>query len=86
MSENVEEMPCPRCKKKHPKGKYVPRPELAKKPLGEKVLRVVDGVEVRSGTPFAPPDVQCDCGATLRHIVPIFAVDPYGWRWESHND
>lgn len=83
MSAN-EQMPCPRCKKMHAKGEYVPRPELATKPLG-RIMEAASkryGIEVRAGTPVAPNDVQCDCGAKLRHVVPIFAVDPYGWRWE----
>jgi hypothetical protein len=29
----------------------------------------------------APPDVQCPCGLVLRHAVPIFMVDPFGWHW-----
>lgn len=34
----------------------------------------------------APPDVECPCGLVLRHSVPIFKVDPYGWRWEPKPD
>ena len=71
-----EEMPCPRCKKLHRKGEYVPRPDLAKKPLGEMMKN-----GVRSGTPYAPLDLTCSCGAVLRVTVPIFCVDPYGWHW-----
>lgn len=83
-SSKNESMPCPRCKKLHERGDYVPRPELARKPLG-KVLEASTkkyGVEVRSGTPLGPLDVDCECGAKLRHVVPLFAVNPYGWRWE----
>ncbi len=85
----LEEMACPRCGKLHALGAYGPRPELAKKPLGE-LLRGKDGQPyppghkyhgVRSGTPYGPADVSCECGAVLRHTVPIFAVDPYGWHW-----
>lgn len=78
-----EQMPCPRCKRMHACGEYIPRPELATKPLGKVVPKVSEkyGKEVRSGTPFAPPDIQCECGATLRHTVPLFAVGPYGWHW-----
>lgn len=78
-----ESMPCPRCGKMHEKGEYVPRPELAKQPLG-KVMEGASktyGVEVRSGTPVCPADVECECGATLRHTVPIFIVGVYGWHW-----
>ncbi len=72
-----EEMPCPRCKKLHAVGDYGPRPELATKPLGDEI----SPGGVRYGTPYAPPDVTCECGAVLRHTVPIFATDPYGWHW-----
>lgn len=89
MSTN-EQMPCPRCKKLHSEGDYIPRPELAKEPLGELLKDKLgnpypEGHEyhgIRSGTPYAPADVVCDCGATLRHTVPIFASDIYGWHWE----
>ena len=78
-----ESMPCPRCKKMHAKGEYGPRPELATKPLGKVVEAATrkHGSEVRSGTPYAPPDVTCDCGAVLRHSVPLFKVDAFGWHW-----
>ena len=65
----TEEMPCPRCKTMHAKGKYAP----LGKPMRSGVL---------SGTPYAPQDVDCQCGAKLRHVVPIFKVDPYGWHWK----
>jgi hypothetical protein len=70
MSEDssAEEMPCPRCKKMHQRGPYVKRPDL-KEPKHE-------------GVPVCPADVWCDCGATLRHFVPIFMMDRYGWHWE----
>jgi hypothetical protein len=77
----AQEMPCPRCKKMHKKGPYVPRPELAKKPLGDVIPNSPSGQEVRYGTPIGPADVQCECGANLRHTVPIFCVDIYGWHW-----
>lgn len=85
----TDSMPCPRCHKQHQQGEYVHRPKLAKKPLGE-LLRGKDGKPyppghkyhgVRNGTPVCPPDVQCDCGATLRYTVPLFKTDPYGWHW-----
>ena len=79
----LEQMPCPRCKKLHIIGPYIPRPELAQKPLG-KIMEASTrkyGTEVRSGTPFCPADVPCDCGALLRHTVPIFRVSIYGWNW-----
>jgi hypothetical protein len=71
-----EAMPCPRCGAMHQRGEYGPRPELATRPLGKEIRP-----GVRSGTPYAPPDMQCPCGAVLRHTAPIFAVDPYGWHW-----
>lgn len=75
-----QSMPCPRCKKQHEVGEYIPRPELATKPLGEPMTEgKYQGV--RNGTPFAPADVQCECGAALRYTVPHFAVDPFGWHW-----
>jgi hypothetical protein len=89
VSKANERMPCPRCGKQHERGDYQPRPELADRPLGD-LLKGKDGKPypeghklhgVRSGTPFAPPDVRCGCGALLRHTVPIFASGPYGWHW-----
>lgn len=83
-------MPCPRCLTLRARGPYVPRPELAKKPLGEFLTDRKTGKPyalghkfhgVRSGTPVAPADVLCDCGAKLRHTVPIFSVDVFGWHW-----
>lgn len=76
-----QEMPCPRCGKMHVVGEYVPHPERATKPLGKVMPNVsrIHGVEVREGTPFGPDDVQCDCGATLRHTVPIFGSGSH-WR------
>jgi hypothetical protein len=67
MKTPTQAMPCPRCGRPHPVGQYGPRPDLK--------------MEGTDGTPYAPPDVRCDCGALLRHTVPIFAVDPYGWHW-----
>lgn len=58
---------CPRCGKSHPIGSYVPRPELK--------------VPGTPGTPWAPPDVDCSCGAKLRAIVPIFKVNDSGYVW-----
>jgi hypothetical protein len=84
-----ESMPCPRCGKQHEKGEYRPQPGQAQKPLGDLVVGK-DGNPhppghrlhgVRSGTPFGPDDVTCECGAVLRHTVPVFAVGPYGWHW-----
>lgn len=77
------EEPCPRCKKMHERSDYIPRPELATKPLG-KIIESASkkqGVEVREGCPYAPLDVECECGATLRHTVPIFRVTNSGWYW-----
>lgn len=85
----TETMPCPRCGKHHERGLYGPRPDLAKKPLGN-LLKGKDGKPhppghkyhgVRSGTPYGPPDVTCACGAVLRHIVPIFKTTSTGWVW-----
>lgn len=78
-----ESMPCPRCGKMHERGEYVPRPECATKPLGKVMEKSSKkwGFEVRENTPIGPKDVQCDCGATLRHTVPIFCVSIYGWHW-----
>jgi hypothetical protein len=59
---------CPRCGKVHMMGPYGPRPEL----------RVPDS----KGMPYAPPDVQCDCGAVLRVQTPIFKVTASGWNWK----
>jgi hypothetical protein len=83
MNAISEEMPCPRCKKMHARGDYGPRPELATKPLREvsEAWSRKYGKEVRNGTPFAPPDVQCECGALLHYTVPLFAIGPYGWHW-----
>ena len=78
-----QEMPCPRCGVMHAVGEFIPRPELATKPLGE-VMETASkayGIPVRSGTPIAPADVNCTCGATLTVTVPFFATDPYGWHW-----
>jgi hypothetical protein len=80
MAEN-ESMPCPRCGKLHKEGPYVPRPELAKKPLGDFLTWGPYAGKVRAHTPFSPADVQCECGATLRSTVPLFNVDVYGWHW-----
>ncbi len=79
----LEQMPCPRCKTLHARGEYLPRPELATKPLGNVMAASTRkyGFEVRSGCPIGPADVVCACGATLRHTVPIFAVGVYGWHW-----
>ncbi len=68
MPKREEKMPCPRCGVEHAVGDYVERPDLQKP--GQK------------GVPCAPPDVDCQCGARLRQMVPIFAVGPYGWRWK----
>lgn len=73
----VGEMPCPRCSRKYECGDCVPRPELAKKPLGPMLKS-----GVRAGTPYTPNDVVCECGAILRVVVPIFKVSEAGWYWE----
>ena len=83
MSAN-ESMPCPRCKTLHEQGEYIPRPELATKPLGRLMEAATKryGTPTYSGTPIGPADVHCECGALLRHTVPLFAVGhPYGWHW-----
>jgi hypothetical protein len=81
--------PCPHCGKMHAPGDYGPRPDLAKKPLGNLLVDQTGRPHepgskyhgVRSGTPFAPPDVRCDCGALLRHVVPIFMTNANGYEW-----
>lgn len=62
-----ESMPCPRCGEEHERGQYVERLELA--------------LPNSKGKPYAPPDVQCDCGALLRHSVPVMKVNATGWVW-----
>jgi hypothetical protein len=61
-----QEMPCPRCKTLHKKGEYKPQPERQK-----------DG----KGIPYGPDHVQCDCGAKLMHVVPLFMNSHFGWEW-----
>lgn len=67
MSEG-ESMPCPRCGKQNEVGPYVQRPDLRK--------------DDRRGMPLAPEDVVCECGAVLRHSVPLFKVTSTGWLWQ----
>ena len=59
---------CPHCGRTHELGEYGPRPELKK--------------NNRAGIPCAPPDVQCECGATLRMCVPVFKANATGWYWK----
>ncbi len=89
MPKPDETMPRPKCKRRHPAGDYVPRPELATRPLGE-LTKDKHGDPypyghkfhgVRYGTPFCPPDVACPCGALLRYTVPLFKVSSCGWEW-----
>lgn len=61
-----QQMPCPRCRRLHKRGEYVKRPDLQTK---------------AKGVPIGPQDVICDCGAKLRHTVPIFMIDVFGWHW-----
>lgn len=68
MSSDEESMPCPVCGKMHPRGPYEPRPERQKP---------------GKGVPIGPADVRCECGALLRHFVPIFRTDRYGWHWRA---
>jgi hypothetical protein len=28
-----------------------------------------------------PNDITCECGATLRMVVPLFKVNESGWHW-----
>lgn len=61
-------MPCPRCGKQHEPSEYKPQPQRQR--VGSR------------GIPHAPDDVQCECGAVLRHVVPLFCVDVFGWHWK----
>lgn len=65
--DELNSNPCPRCGKYHEASEYVKRPELKK--------------SKESGIPLAPLDIECDCGAKLRHTVPLFKVTANGWRW-----
>lgn len=58
--------PCPRCGMMHLAGEYVARPDLQND---------------QKGMPHCPPDVQCTCGALLRHSVPLFKISKSGWVW-----
>lgn len=69
-----QQMPCPRCSKLHRAGPYVARPDLKQPAVNEIAYSA-------AGVPHCPADVDCDCGAKLRHSVPLFAVGPYGWHW-----
>lgn len=59
--------PCPHCGVMHEVGDYSPRPDLRK--------------PEHKGTPWAPPDVRCVCGALLRASVPVFKVNASGYVW-----
>jgi hypothetical protein len=60
-------MPCPRCGKQHAAGPFQAQPDRKK--------------ANDDGMPYAPDDVQCDCGAVLRHTVPLFVTTSQGWEW-----
>lgn len=60
--------PCPRCGRLHVPSEYKPQPQRFDPKINE-------------GVPIAPDDVQCPCGATLRHSVPFFKVNASGWVW-----
>lgn len=67
--ENIIVMePCPRCGMMYAAGEYKPQP--SRKP------------ETLKGMPFAPDDIDCQCGAKLRHSVPMFKVNASGWYWK----
>ena len=65
----LQEMPCPKCGRRHARGEYKTWPPDA---AGKRYS--------------SPPDVECPCGLVLQHTVPIFMVDPYGWRWTPKPD
>ncbi len=65
-AQELQQEPCPRCKKLHAAGKYVARPDLR---------------EEGKGMPYNAPDVTCSCGAVLRCSVPLFKVNASGWVW-----
>jgi hypothetical protein len=49
------------------------------KPVAKPDGKIVE----RDGRRYFSQDRDCPhCSAKLHHSVPIFMVDPYGWRWE----
>lgn len=65
-TETANAEPCPYCGRLHECGGYIERPDLTKP---------------GSGMAYAPADKQCECGALLRHSVPLFKMSATGWVW-----
>lgn len=75
--------PCPKCGKSQNYGAFLPRPELATRPLGRLLPDSAygpgyEGPPIQVGTPIVPADVECECGAVLRYKV---RLDGTGWAW-----
>lgn len=60
-----QQNPCPNCQRMQTAGKYTPHE--VDTPEGKRIA-------------MNPPDVLCECGATLRHTVPLFHQGN-GWKW-----
>lgn len=62
-------MPCPNCQRLHNAGEYEAR-------QSDK-----DDMTAPGATVYCPPDIKCECGATLRYTVPLFKTTASGWLW-----